>query len=115
MALAVTSAPHTLNELQTRLRSFCQNHPIEKLEVFGSVVKGTAHQESDFDLLATFSPGIPDGFAYFGFVRQLEDELADLLESKVDLLDRETVEHTRNPIRRNEILSRAKVIYERNA
>jgi len=115
MALVATSTLLTLNEIQTRVRSFCQKHPIEKLEVFGSVAKDMANEESDIDLLATFSPVIPDGFDYFAFVRQLEDELADLLESKVDLLDRETVVHMRNPIRRNEILSRAKVIYERVA
>jgi len=113
MALSATIAPLTVNELKTRLRSFCQNHPIEKLEVFGSVAKETANEDSDIDLLATFTPVIPDGFAYFGFVRQLEDELASLLENKVDLLDRETVVHMRNPIRRNEILNRTKVIYER--
>ena len=115
MVHAITTAPITLNELQTRVRSFCEKHPIARLEVFGSMSKETAHEHSDIDLLATFSPGIPTGFAYFGFVQQLENELADLLGRDVDLLDRESVEHSRNPIRRNEILCRAKVIYERNA
>jgi predicted nucleotidyltransferase len=115
MAAAITFAPTTLNELQTRLRSFCENHPIEKLEVFGSVAKETANEESDIDLLATFSPDIPTGFAYFGFVQTMEEELADLLGCDVDLLDRESVERTRNPIRRNEILGRAIAIYERGA
>ena len=115
MALATTSAPFTLSELRTRLRSFCENHPIAKLEVFGSVAKETTNEESDIDLLATFSPGIPQGFAYFTFVQQMENELAGLLGREVDLLDRESVEHARNPIRRNDILSRAKMIYERGA
>lgn len=79
------------------------------------MAKETANAESDIDLLATFSPGIPNGFAYFSFVQQLDDELADLLESKIDLLDRKTVEQMRNPIRRNEILSHARMIYERVA
>ena len=115
MALATTSAPLTLNELRTRLRSFCKNHPIEKLEVFGSVAKETTNTESDIDLLATFSPGIPTGFAYFGFVQTMEDELTVLLGHKVDLLDRESIERMRNPIRRNEVLGRAKVVYEHRA
>ena len=115
MALPVAIARLSLNELQARLRSFCENHLIEKLEVFGSVAKETAREESDIDLLATFSPGIPTGFAYFGFVQTMEDELASLLGGEVDLLDRASVEHSRNPIRRNEILSRAQVIYERGA
>lgn len=101
-----TTYPLTLNELRTRLRSFCDNHPIEKLEVFGSVAKEMANHESDVDLLVTFSPGIPTGFAYFGFLQTMKHELAVLL-------DRESVEQTRNPIRRNEILGRALAIYER--
>jgi predicted nucleotidyltransferase len=115
MSLATTPALLTLNDLRTRLRSFCENHPIEKLEVFGSVAKELANHESDVDLLATFSPGIPQGFAYFTFVQHMQDELIALLGYKVDLLDRESVEHSRNPIRRNEILGRAKVIYEHRA
>ncbi len=75
----------------------------------------TANEKSDIDLLATFSDNLPKGFAYFSFVQQMEDELADLLGCKVDLLDREPVEHVRNPILRKEILSRAQVIYERGA
>jgi len=115
MVQFITIAPVTVNELQARLRSFCENHPIEKLEVFGSVAQASANKESDIDLLATFFPDIPTGFAYYTFVRQLEDELADILGAKVDLLNRESVERARNPILRNEILSRAKVIYERFA
>jgi predicted nucleotidyltransferase len=115
MVQSAVRAPISVNELQTRLRSFCENQPIEKLELFGSVAKETANSESDIDLLATFSSGIPTGFAYFGFVQQIENDLADLLGCKVDLLDRESVERTRNPIRRNEILGRALVIYERGA
>jgi predicted nucleotidyltransferase len=115
MVHTTAKAPIAVNELQARLRSFCKNHLIEKLEVFGSVAKETTNEGSDIDLLATFSPGIPQGFAYFTFVQQMEYELADLLGSKVDLLDRESTEHSRNPIRRNEILGCAKVIYERRA
>ncbi len=115
MKLSAPSALDSVDELRTRLRSFCESRPIEKLEVFGSVAKETANEESDIDLLATFSRNIPQGFAYFTFVRQLEAELAELLDRKVDLLDRESVEQARNPIRRNEILSRARAIYERVA
>ncbi len=115
MVHARTFAPISVHELQTRLRDFCENHPVEKLEVFGSVAKETADEESDIDLLATFTPSLPTGFAYFGFVRTMENELANLLGCEVDLLDRATVEHMRNPIRRNEILGHARVIYERVA
>jgi predicted nucleotidyltransferase len=38
-------------ELRKRLLSFCQKHPITKLEVFGSVADGTAKPGSDVDLM----------------------------------------------------------------
>src|SRR5271170_1446705 len=34
--------PPTVQELRKRLLSFCQKHPITRLEVFGSVADGTA-------------------------------------------------------------------------
>lgn len=102
-------------ELEARLGAFCRSRPIQKLEIFGSVAKGTANERSDLDLLATFTGEAPKGFAYFSFVQEMENELADLLGCKVDLLDREPVEHARNPILRREILGRAKMIYERPA
>jgi hypothetical protein len=47
----------TVQELRKRLLSFCQKHPITKLEVFGSVADGTAKRGSDVDLMGTFRPG----------------------------------------------------------
>jgi hypothetical protein len=61
MGQATANVPMTWNELQIRLREFCKKRPIEKLEVFGSVAKETVTEESDVDLLATFSAGIPWG------------------------------------------------------
>jgi predicted nucleotidyltransferase len=113
MVQSIASAPVTVKELQARLKSFCESHPIGRLEVFGSLAKETATPESDIDLLVTFSSDLPKGFAYFSFVQDMEDELARLLGCKVDLLDREPVEHARNPILRREILGRTKLIYER--
>jgi hypothetical protein len=49
--------PPTVQELRKRLPSFCQKHPIAKLEVFGSVADGTAKLGSDVDLMVTFRPG----------------------------------------------------------
>ena len=49
--------PPTVQELRKRLLSFCQKHPITKLEVFGSVADGTAKPGSDVDLMVTFRPG----------------------------------------------------------
>src|SRR6202043_2822056 len=46
--------PPTVQELRKKLLSFCQKHPIAKLEVFGSVADGTAKPGRDVDLMVTF-------------------------------------------------------------
>jgi hypothetical protein len=38
------------------LARFCQRHRIHRLALFGSVLKGTAHHDSDIDLLVEFEP-----------------------------------------------------------
>jgi len=39
------------------LAALCQRHHIQRLSLFGSVLKGTARQDSDVDLLVEFEPG----------------------------------------------------------
>lgn len=42
---------------------------------------------------------------------RMEQELADLLGRKIDLLSRRAVEHSHNWMRRREILNTAEVVY----
>lgn len=42
-----------LQEVALRLQHFGQQHPIRRLEVFGSVARGDATAASDLDLLVT--------------------------------------------------------------
>ena len=64
--------------------------------------------DSDLDVLVTFSPEAHWGL--FDHVR-MEQELADLVHRKIDLLSRRAVEQSHNWIRRQEILDTAEVIY----
>ena len=43
------------------LAALCQRHHIQWLSLFGSVLKGTARQDSDVDLLVEFEPGKAPG------------------------------------------------------
>src|SRR5215470_7635827 len=43
----------SLAELRSRLRPFCERHPIRRLEVFGSAAFGRTRLDSDVDLLVT--------------------------------------------------------------
>ena len=44
---------------RTALAALCRQHHIRRLSLFGSVLKGTAQQDSDVDLLVEFEPTDP--------------------------------------------------------
>jgi predicted nucleotidyltransferase len=103
-------APFSLDALRERLRPFCLRHPVERLEVFGSVARGEASATSDVDLLVTFSPSAR--FGMFTFL-DLKSELETLLGCAVDLLERPAVEGSTNRFKKHYILRSAQTIYER--
>lgn len=98
---------HAIDELKSRVPDFCRRYGITRLEVFGSVARGDAHAGSDIDMLVTFRPGIQLGLDFFS----IQDELEELLGSRVDLLTRRSVECSDNPLRRQSILESATEIY----
>jgi len=65
------------------LTGFCTRHHIQRLSLFGSVLKGTDRSDSDIDLLVEFEPlSTP---TLFDMV-EMEHELSSLLGGrKVDL------------------------------
>lgn len=93
---------------QEVLAQFCRKWGIQKLELFGSLLRSDYGPDSDIDLLYTPAPQARWGL---GFVR-LREELEELIGKHVDLVAREAVERSRNPIRRQNILSSAQVLYE---
>ena len=100
-----------LDRLRLELETFCRRYPILRLEVFGSVARGEAKEDSDVDLLVTFGPGLPKGMAYFAYVDDLEKELESLLGCEVDLVERNAVEQNPNPMWKKLIFADAKEIY----
>ena len=90
------------------LADFCRKWGIAKLEIFGSILRDDYRPESDVDLL--YTPAAQSRWG-LGFVR-LRAELEGLMGKRVDLVAREAVERSRNPIRRQAILSTAQVLYE---
>jgi len=99
--------PVNLDIDRDRLAALCRRYHVLTLEVFGSRAKGTAHSDSDVDLLVTFSPTFTPGLEFFG----LADELETLFGHRVDLLTRPRVERDENPDFRNNVLSSAKIVY----
>jgi predicted nucleotidyltransferase len=93
---------------QVMVADFCIKWQIIEFAIFGSVLRDDFGPDSDLDVLVSFSPE-----ANWGLLDlcQMEQELATLLNRKVDFLTRQAVEQSRNWIRRQEILSTAEVIY----
>jgi uncharacterized protein len=90
------------------LAAFCRRWHIARLEVFGSIVRQDFRAESDIDFLVSFElGGGPEGFDWF----QLQEELAQIVGRKVDVLDRRLVEQRRNLYRRYHILSEATPVH----
>jgi hypothetical protein len=87
---------------------FCRRWKISRLAVFGSAVRGNLRAGSDIDLLATFASDAD--WSMFDHYR-MEDELVKLLGREVDLVSKEAIEESANPIFRREILGSAKEIY----
>jgi len=88
--------------------AFCRRWRIAEISVFGSAARGEEREDSDVDLLVRFHPDAD--WSLLDHVR-MEDELAELLGRKVDLLTRRSVEGSHNPVLRDEILESARPLY----
>jgi len=93
---------------QEKIVEFCRRWKISRLAVFGSSVRGYLRADSDIDLLATFASDAD--WSMFDHYR-MEDELVKLLGREVDLVSKEAIEESENPIFRREILGSAREIY----
>ena len=96
--------------LRTVVRSVCESRPVARVDVFGSVGRGTPHAGSDVDLLVEFLPEATPGLFEMG---SLKEDLQERLGCRVDLLSRRAVERGRNAIRRLAILANPVTVYAR--
>lgn len=84
---------------------FCNRHHIQRLALFGSVLRDDFSPESDVDVLVQFEPGKAPGWEFF----RMQDELADLLGRRVDL----NTPGFLSPYFREQVLLAAETVYER--
>jgi predicted nucleotidyltransferase len=66
---------------QTKLEALCREYHVQRLAIFGSVLKGTDTPGSDLDLLVEFDPHSTPGWDMFIF----QDKLSHLFGQTVDL------------------------------
>jgi predicted nucleotidyltransferase len=87
---------------------FCRRHRIRELSLFGSATRDDFGPESDVDVLVDFAP---DAKPTLGEIVTMGEELSALFGRPVDLVDRVSVERSRNYIRRKHILRDVQPVY----
>jgi hypothetical protein len=86
------------------IAALCRKYQVSELSVFGSALGPNFGPESDVDLLVTFEPQAKIGL--FAFI-ELQDDLATLLQRKVDLVPKDGLK----PLVRDEVLAQAQLLY----
>ncbi|WP_158807239.1 nucleotidyltransferase family protein [Beijerinckia sp. L45] len=86
----------------------CRRFNVARLDLFGSGARNDDFDiaASDADFLVAFPPGTAAG-AYV----DLKETFEQILGRRVDLVDRQAIETSRNYIRRRHILSQAEPFY----
>ena len=100
--------PQALPLTDAELNGFCQRWAVRELALFGSALRDDFGAESDLDVLVTFAPDA--GWTLLDHIR-MQTELSELVGRPVDLVSRRAIEHSRNALRKREILGTARSIY----
>ena len=90
------------------LARFCRERGVARLELFGSGLGDDLQPDSDVDLLCTLRP--ETRCTLLGWT-DMKLQLERIFGRPVDLVSRWAIERSRNPYRRNSILTAAKPIY----
>lgn len=93
---------------RARLAEFCRRWQITELALYGSVLRDDFSPDSDVDILVSFAPAAHPTLLDLA---RMQSELKAILRREVDLLTRRGIETSRNPIRRQAILSSAETVY----
>ncbi|OAN40271.1 hypothetical protein A6A03_19375 [Chloroflexus islandicus] len=91
-----------------QIAEFCRKWQIQRLWLFGSVLRDDVSPHSDVDVLVEFAPEARWNLLDLAGIEQ---ELSALIGRTVDLVDRQSVEQSDNWIRRQHILATARLWY----
>jgi predicted nucleotidyltransferase len=100
---------HEIEWEDDRLAAFCDRWDVIEFSLFGSILRDDFRADSDVDVLVDFAAGARR--TLFDLVA-MELELIELFGRDVDLLTRGGIESSSNYLRRQEILSSVRSIYE---
>ncbi len=92
---------------QIEIVDFCQRWKIEEFYLFGSVLRDDFRENSDIDIMVEFQADAEWGFEFAKMILELEE----IFQRQVDLIVKKSIEQSKNWIRKQEILSTAKLVY----
>ena len=90
------------------LAKVCRKWGIGSVALFGSSTRDDFTPNSDIDLLIEYLPGVRHSLFQYGY---MTDDFAKVFGREVDLVHAEGIRKSRNPIRREHILSSARKFY----
>ena len=96
-----------MNEVTRKAALYFSSKPVKKAYVFGSLARNEQSVESGIDILVDLD--YEAGADYFTFM-EMQEQLSELLQIKVDLVSSNGLSKFIKPIIENE----KKLIYERN-
>lgn len=94
-----------------KIEMFCKKWKIQELAIFGSFLRADFNDQSDVDVLITFLPKVTWGFE----IAELREELSLIFNRPIDLLNKRSLEMSKNSFKKDEILKSCKVIYDQAA
>jgi uncharacterized protein len=103
-----TISRHGITLPMEQIVEFCRRWKIRELAIFGSFLRDDFGDQSDIDFLIDPQTGV---IWKFEDQMAMEEEMSKLLGRKAELVERASVEQSRNYIRRRHILSTAEPIY----
>jgi predicted nucleotidyltransferase len=95
---------HAIKIPEKKIASFCQRYHVQRLALFGSVLRNDFSAASDVDVLVLFDPSARVGFLTLG---KMKRELSEIFHRPVDLVPQDGL---KSSIRAS-ILSSAQEIY----
>lgn len=89
---------------QKELDEFCSRYQIQRLALFGSVLRKDFSKNSDVDVLVSFDPSARIGLITFS---RMQRELSELLQRPVDLIPMDGLK----PVIRDSVLANLEDVY----
>lgn len=93
---------------QQKLEEICTHWKITELTLFGSILRLDFTEKSDIDILVTFADEARWGLIDF---MRLNQQLETEFKRSVDLVTKQSIEKSKNWLRKREIFQTAEVIY----